>query len=41
MLDAPPPSPNSLTPIYPTPRFTEKPEAAEAPASGESKPDTP
>jgi hypothetical protein len=41
MLDVPPPSPNSLTPIYPTPRFTEKPEAAEAPASGESKPDTP
>jgi hypothetical protein len=41
MLDAPPPSPNSLTPIYPTPRFSEKPEAAEAPTSGESKPDTP
>jgi hypothetical protein len=41
MLDAPPPSPNSLTPIYPTPRFTEKPETAEAPPSAESKPDTP
>jgi hypothetical protein len=41
MLNAPPPAPNSLTPIYPTPRFTEKPEAAEAPSSGEPKLDTP
>ncbi|HEY2756803.1 MAG TPA: hypothetical protein VGJ01_13840 [Pseudolabrys sp.] len=29
LLTAPPPSPNSLTPIYPTPRFTEKPETAQ------------
>ena len=41
MLNAPPPSPNSLTPIYPTPRFTEKPETAEAPPSAEPKPNAP
>jgi hypothetical protein len=43
-LLAAPPGPNSLTPIYPTPRFTEKPETAEkitAPPSDETKPDTP
>jgi hypothetical protein len=41
---ATPPNPNSLTPIYPTPRFTEKPETAEtksASPSGDTKPTTP
>jgi hypothetical protein len=44
VLAAPPPGPNSLTPIYPTPRFTEKPETAEtttASPSGETQSDTP
>jgi hypothetical protein len=44
VLSAPPPPANSLTPIYPTPRFTEKPETAETITTttpSETKPDTP
>jgi hypothetical protein len=36
-----PPGPNSLTPVYPTPRFTENPEAAATITPRQSTPQTP